>query len=56
MVVPFTAGGGQRGRGAAAGGGGGGAAAARNRGGEEVKLDVAGQTLTKQALVRERIR
>jgi hypothetical protein len=55
VIVPFTAGGGQRGRGAP-GGAGAGASAALTVGDYVVTLDVAGQTLTKQARVRERIR
>ena len=55
MVVQFTAGGGQRGRGAA-GGAGAGPSAALTVGDYVVTLDVAGQTLTKPARVRERIR
>jgi photosystem II stability/assembly factor-like uncharacterized protein len=55
VVVPFTAGGGQRGRGAP-GGAGAGASAALSVGDYVVTLDVAGQALTKQARVRERIR
>ena len=55
VVVPFTAGGGQRGRGAG-GGAGAGPSAALTVGDYVVTLDVAGQTLTTQARVRERIR
>ena len=55
VVVQFTAGGGQRGRGAA-GGAGAGPSAALTVGDYVVTLDVAGQTLTKPARVRERIR
>jgi hypothetical protein len=55
VVVPFAAGGGQRGRGAG-GGAGAGPSAALTVGDYVVTLEVAGQTLTKQARVRERIR
>jgi photosystem II stability/assembly factor-like uncharacterized protein len=56
VIVPFAAGGGgQRGRGAP-GGAGAGASAALTVGDYVVTLDVAGQALTKQARVRERIR
>jgi hypothetical protein len=60
LVVPFAAGGGQRGRGAGAGGGGASGAtapsAALTVGDYLVTLDVGGQSLTKPARVRERIR
>jgi hypothetical protein len=55
VVVPFVAGGGQRGRGAG-GGAGAGPSSALTPGDYVVTLDVAGQALTKQARVRERIR